>query len=192
MKLAVLRFFARRPLALPAAAGALAAAAAWAFFSAGSSPERSNAPTNSPARVDVSVSPLDQYRKVLNRPWFEKLPEKRTEVIKLYYFGGGGIGVFEDGSNYRYSIDVFELERQKDQLNIVFLQDKKTAQTKFTITSCDEQDYFDLCLDLTDPPRGPKRYYSWDDNDDEAAVLAKAPWLRDMIESAKRNAPSDR
>lgn len=192
MKLAVLRFFARRPLALPVAVGATMLAGVWAVFSAASSPDLPTAPTQSPARADGSIDPLDQYRKVLNRPWFEKLPEKRTEVIKLYYFGGGGIGVFEDGSSYRYSIDVFELERQKDQLNLVFLQDKKTAQTKFTITSCDDQDYFDLCLDLTDPPRGPKRYYSWDDHDDEAAVLAKAPWLHDMIESAKRNAPSDK
>lgn len=157
MKLRLLRFFARRPLALVAvvalgAASALGAAAA--HFAAG---EEAAAPPNP--------------RKIINRGWYDSYPQKRTDVLEFYYFGGGGYGIYEEGSSYRYAVDVFELERQDDKLTIKFLQDGKVTETRFTITRCDDIPQFDLCLDLADSPRGPKRFYSWDDDEDDAASL---------------------
>jgi hypothetical protein len=164
MKMRLLRFFARRPLALVVVGAAslvgIAVAAGTAAFG-------------------TADEPLTNPRMILNRGWYDSYPEKRTDVLKFYYFGGGGYGIYEEGSSFRYAVDVFELERQNDKLSIKFLQDGKTAETKFTITRCDDQPYFDLCLDIPDAPRGPKRYYSWAyDDEDSARIPGGAERLR--------------
>lgn len=178
MKMALLRFFARRPLTLVAlgAAGVLGVVAA--IGAAASCPcERGGAEEQgAPAEAQ------DNPRKLLGRGWFDSWPEKRRDNLRFFYFGGGGIGIYEEGSSYRYSIDVFELERQSDKVTMTFLQDQKKTETKFTITPCDEKPPFDLCLDLAESPRGPKRYYGFDDDEDYAA---KVPWAEEMLRDAK-------
>lgn len=178
MKLTLLRFFARRPLALAAlaAAGALGAAAAL-----GAATLRSTDDRGSPGAGALDGS-QDNPRKILGRGWFDTWPEKRRDNVRFFFFGGGGIGIYEEGSSYRYAVDVFELERQNDRLSITFLQDGKKTETTFKITPCDEKPPFDLCLDLADSPRGPKRYYGFDDDDDYAA---KAPWADAMLRDAE-------
>lgn len=174
MKLALLRFFARRPLTLAALAAAGVIGGAVALGAA------VLCPCGEPAAEPVTAQ--DNPRKILGRGWFDSLPEKRRDNVRFYYFGGGGIGVYEEGSSYRYTIDLFELERQNDKLFITFMQDGKKVETTFTISACDDKPEFDLCLDLASSPRGPKRYYSWDDGEDYAE---KAPRAADMIRDAQ-------
>lgn len=121
-------------------------------------------------------------RLVLNRVWFDQYPDKRTDEVQIWIFLGGGIGIHEKGSAYRATTDIFEFERQGDKLALTFLHDKKSAETKFAITACDEKPPFDLCLDLVDSPRGPRRWYGFGD---EEEMARKVPWGRAMMRSAE-------
>jgi hypothetical protein len=121
-------------------------------------------------------------RLVLNRVWFDHLPEKPTEDVQLWLFFGGGVGVHEKGSAYRATTDVFEFERRGDHLALTFLHDKKGAETKFKVTACDEKPPFDLCLDLESSPRGPKRWYGFG-NLDEAGQ--RVPWSQAVRRAAE-------
>ena len=124
-------------------------------------------------------------RLVLNRVWFDRYPDKRTDEVQIWIFLGGGIGIHEKGSAYRATTDVFEFERQGDKLALTFLHDKKSAETKFAITACDDKPPFNLCLDLVDSPRGQKRWYGFGD---EEEMARKVPWGRAMMRSAESRA----
>jgi hypothetical protein len=130
---------------------------------------------------DASKNP----RLILGRVWFDRYPEKRTDSTQVLIFLAGGIGLHESGSVYRSSFDLFEFERQGDKVSLAFLQDRKTAETRFTVTPCDERPPFDLCLDFTDSPRGPKRYYGFGDEDEMAR---KIPWGRPLLRAAEGRA----
>jgi hypothetical protein len=135
-----------------------------------------------------TVSPAaKEPRLVLSRPWFERMPKSRNDTIQIWWFGGGGIGLYEKGARYQVFLELFELERNKDSMNIVFLHDKKKEDVKFEIVSCSDQPPFDLCLDLKDPLRGKKRFYSWDD---DADMDANIPWAREWKVSAEARARS--
>src|SRR5689334_19824464 len=97
---------------------------------------------------DDGASPEDgNPRQILGRVWFDQYPEKRTDSIQIFIFLGGGIGIYETGSVWRSSFDIFDFERQGNKVNMTFLHDKKTAETKFKIAACDDKPPFDLCLD---------------------------------------------
>ncbi len=121
-------------------------------------------------------------RLVLNRVWFDQYPDKRTDEIAIWIFLAGGIGIQEKGSAYRATTDIFEFERQGDKLALTFLHDRKSAETRFTITACDDKPPFDLCLDFADSPRGPKRWYGFGDEDEMAR---RVPWGRAMLRAAE-------
>jgi hypothetical protein len=186
MKLALLRFFAQRPLTLLAlaAVGTLGAAAAVGGAALSTGDDRGAADQGR----DALDRPLDDPRKILGRGWFDSWPEKRRDNLRLFYFGGGGVGLYEEGTSYRYAVDWFDLERQGDKLTIKFLQDGVTVETKFTISRCDEKHPFDLCLDLANSPRGPKRYYGFDDDEDYAT---KMPWAAGMLRDVRQSLPRD-
>lgn len=174
MKLRLLRFFAKRPLALVAMGlasllGLLAIAGVVAIR-----------PTERP-RDDAPPDP----RAIMNRGWYDRYPRKRTDEVKFLIFFGGGFGVYEEGSAFKVAYEVFELERQKDKMWFRFLQDGKTAESKFTISRCDEKSPFDLCLDIPDTPRGPKRFYGFDYGEDFAARI---PWGPQMLRAAEAHA----
>jgi hypothetical protein len=99
------------------------------------------------------------------------------------------VGLHESGSYWRSSIDFFEFERQGDKLSMVYLQDKKTAETRVKITACEEKPPFDLCLDLTTPLGGRTRYYGFGDADDMAARI---PWSKGLLRSAAARAEGTR
>lgn len=170
MKLRLLRFFARRPLALLALGAATIVAAAAVVGIVAVQP-RDDAPPNP--------------RAIMNRGWFDRYPRKRTDEVKFLVFYGGGFGVYEEGSAFKVSYEVFELERQNDKMWFRFLQDGKTAESKFTISRCDEKSPFDLCLDIPDTPRGPKRFYGFDWGEDFAARI---PWGPQMLRAAEAHA----
>jgi hypothetical protein len=137
------------------------------------------------ALLGGSEEPAGSPRMILGRVWFDKYPEKRADEIQILIFLGGGIGLYERGSGYRAAFDIFEFERQGDRVLLTFLHDKKRAETKFTVQACDERPPFNLCLDLADSPRGPKRYYGFGDEDDMAREI---PWSRGMLRAAESRA----
>jgi hypothetical protein len=128
-------------------------------------------------------------RAVLGRVWFDRYPDKATDEIQVWIWLGGGIGIHETGSYFRMSFDAFEFERQGDKLSMVYLQDKKTAETKFTVAACDEKPPFDLCLDLTNALGGRKRYYGFGDVDDMASRI---PWSKGLLRTAEARAQGPR
>ena len=164
-------FAARRPLAALLLVAAVPVAAALLGGSA--------------ALFGGSEEPAANPRLILGRVWLDHYPEKRNEEVKLLIFLGGGIGIYETGSTWRSAFDIFDFERQGDKLSMTFLHDKKTAETRFTVTACDEKPPFDLCLDMVDSPRGPKRYYGWGDADDMARRL---PWGPAVLKAAESRA----
>jgi hypothetical protein len=114
--------------------------------------------------------------------WFDHYPEKSTDDAQIWIWFGSGLGVHEAGSFWRYAFDFFEFERQGDKISMTYLQDKKTAETRFTVTACDEKPPFDLCLDLTNALGGRTRYYGFGDLDDMAAHV---PWSRSVLQAAE-------
>jgi hypothetical protein len=141
-----------------------------------------SAPSGDPRVVPTArAAPRD----LLNRVWFDRLPERRTDDVTIGIFLGGGVGLFDTGSAYRASFELFEFERRSADLDLVFLHDKKRGTVTYKVSACDEKPPFDLCLTLEGAPRGPKRLYGFSDDDDEAA---KVPWSRDLRESARARA----
>lgn len=121
-------------------------------------------------------------RRLLDRPWFERYPESSRDELGTWVWLAGGIGAYQQGSAWRGSFDVFEFERRGNAVDMRFLQDGEEARTDFAIERCDEAPPFDLCLTLRSSPRGPRRYYSFDDGDDFAAHL---PWAADRLEEVR-------
>jgi hypothetical protein len=134
------------------------------------------------AGASTTQEPLGSPRAVLGRVWFDRYPDKATDEIQVWIWFGGGIGIHETGSYYRTSFDAFEFERQGDKLAMVYLQDKKTAETTVKVTACDEKPPFDLCLDLTSALGGRTRYYGFGDLDDMASRI---PWSRSVLRAAE-------
>jgi hypothetical protein len=134
---------------------------------------------------DAAGSP----RAVLGRVWFDRYPDKATDEIQVWIWFGGGVGIHETGSYFRTSFDVFEFERQGDKLSMVYLQDKKTAETRIKVTPCEEKAPFDLCLDLTDALGGRTRYYGFGDVDDMASRI---PWSKSVLRAAEARAQGPR
>lgn len=133
--------------------------------------------------------PLGNPRAVLGRVWFDRLPEKASDEIQAWIWLAGGIGIHETGSYWRLSTDLFEFERQGDKLSMTYLQDKKTTETRVTITACDEKPPFDLCLDLSSALGGRKRYYGFGDLDD---MTAHVPWSKGVLRAAEARAQDQR
>lgn len=141
------------------------------------------------ARGSAQPEPFGNPRAVLGRVWFDRLPEKLTDEAQVWIWFGGGIGIHETGSYWRTSMDVFEFERQGDKLSMTFLQDKKTAESRFTIASCSEKPPFDLCLDLKNALGGRTRYYGFGDADDMANRI---PWSKSLLRAAEARAEGQR
>ena len=120
--------------------------------------------------------PVAQPHLILDRLWFDRYPEQARDDVKLWLWSSSGIGVYYQGSAYRYSIDTFDFRRSGRRLDMTFLHDEARARTRFQIAECDEAP-FDLCLTLDDSPRGPRRYYSYSNGRAQAPAL---PWLSDV------------
>ncbi len=141
-------------------------------------------PATSPVPSEVTT-PHATPRDLLNRVWFDRLPERRTDDVTIGIFLGGGVGLFDTGSAYRASYEMFEFERRSADLDLVFLHDKKRGTVTYKVAACDDKPPFDVCLTLEGAPRGPKRLYGFSDDEDEAA---KVPWSRELRESARARA----
>ena len=124
-------------------------------------------------------------KQILGRVWFDHLPKSRSEDVTIAIWLGGGIGLYDKGSAWRSTIDIFEFERRKDVLDMTFLHDKKAATTKFEIKECHDKPPFDVCVTFDDAPAGPRTLYgfAYDDEMDRAV-----PWSRDILQAEKSRA----
>lgn len=112
-------------------------------------------------------------RLLLDRVWFDQYPEDERDELSIWIFLSSGVGLYQHGSQYRASYEIFELVRNGHDLEVTFLQDGEEARTRFEITRCDDVPPFDLCLTLDDPARGPRRYFAFSD---ESALAERLPW----------------
>ncbi len=179
MLLRLLRLAHRRPLAALALVATLLTLAV-ALVAAG--------------RIGSGAAPLEEDaaknpRLILGRAWFDRMPEKRTDAVDLWIFFGGGIGIHENGSRYRATFEIFEIERQGSKLEIQYLHEKKKLTTSFTVEPCHDKPHFNLCLTLKDMPGGPLKLYGFEYDDDMDAAI---PWGRSRLEAAKALASSPR
>jgi hypothetical protein len=124
-------------------------------------------------------------RLLLNRVWFDRVPESNRDDVGLWIWLAGGIGIYQQGSAYRASMDIFEFERNGRGLAMSFLHDGAAHNTEFTIEACDELPPFDLCLTLLEAPRGRNRYYSFGATEDMAEHI---PWSTRVMAAARAHA----
>ncbi|HVY46811.1 MAG TPA: hypothetical protein VHB21_13080, partial [Minicystis sp.] len=121
-------------------------------------------------------------REVLNRVWFDKYPEKRRDEVNVLLFFSSGIGLRDSGSAFRSTFDLFEFERQRDKVAVVYFQDKKRIETSFKVVRCDDDPPFNVCLELAESPGGPKRYHGFYYEDEMDSAV---PWARALRQSAE-------
>ncbi len=121
-------------------------------------------------------------KQILGRVWFDHLPKSRTEDVTVAVWLGGGIGLYDKGSAWRSTIDVFEFERRKGVLDMTFLHDKKGASTRFEIKECHDKPPFDVCVTFDDAPRGPQTLYGFAYDDEMEQAI---PWSRDIREAER-------
>lgn len=124
-------------------------------------------------------------RLLLNRIWFDRMPETNRDDVAVWIWLAGGIGIYQHGSAFRASMDIFEFERSGHSVAMSFLHDGEAASTEYTIESCDEQPPFDLCLTLLTAPRGRNRYYSFGSGDDMSEQI---PWSNRIMAAARAHA----
>lgn len=145
-------------------------------------------PLGSTCGSGVSRAPDDttdarRSRLLLDRVWFDRYPEDARDEISIWIYISSGVGLYQQGSSYRASYDIFEFVRNDRDLELTFLQDEEEASTRFEVERCDEAPPFDLCLTLESPARGPQRYYGFSD---ESALSEHLPWAADDIEEARQ------
>lgn len=129
-------------------------------------------------------------RAILGRLWFDKLPESSRDSVHLWLWLGGGVGLHESGSRYRFNLELFDFERAGSKVDMRYFQDGKRIQTGFKIERCDDLPPFDLCLALDEAPGdGPRKLYGFDyDND----LNDNIPWAMPARRAAEELARAPR
>lgn len=149
-----------------------------------------------PTVADADADDLDLSgplppRAILNRTWFDKYPEKSRDTVSMWYWMGGGYALFERGSSFRMSLEIFEFERQNDKVVVTALQDKKKTTTGFKIEACDDVEPFNVCLVLDESPRGPKKYYGFARRYDQERHAPSGTAFRKAAEARAASLPRE-
>ncbi len=186
MKLALLRFFARKPQALGCGCGAIfiaILAAVIAIIGSRCSPSGEEAPRDTASEAEPEAAP----RLLLGRVWLDKLPRRATDQVDAWIFFAGGLGVHQAGSSYRASYDVIDFERRGSTLDGRYVQDKKAFKTSFTIEKCSGHEPFDLCLTLADVGGKKLELYGFSHGDAESSV----PGVKATLAAAKARSDAE-
>jgi hypothetical protein len=104
-----------------------------------------------------------QAELVTNRLWIDHMPKNDRDTIQVFLtIDEDNVGVFQAGSGWKGSYEMFRYESHGGELRIVYPQtgDKETVKAK--ATACREAG-FDYCLELSGGTRGVQRYYSMRD-----------------------------
>ena len=125
----------------------------------------------------------------LDRVWIDSKPEKYTDYAHVMFaLGGAPIGIFQKGSAYRITAELYEYRRTGNRLTVHFPQTGVKRQVSYRVRRCEDLSPFDLCLDLSENPwGGPRRYYGLSDPDEERALLGT---VRHHLEHHLADAPS--
>ena len=129
-----------------------------------------------PPERALDLEPSADGRAVLGRVWFDRLPASARDDETLWIFLAGGLGVQLAGSGYRWTTELFDLERAKNRLELVTLQDGKTMSFTFEVKACDEKPPFNLCLRMSEPLRGNQVLYGFGSEDEAASRFG---WFRE-------------
>lgn len=186
MRLALLRYFARKPKALGCGCGAIFVAilaAIIAIIGSRCSPSSSDAPAATPAEAEPEAAP----RLLLGRIWLDKLPRRATDSVDIWVFFAGGLGVHQTGSSYRATYDVVDFERRGSVIDGQYIQDKKPFKTAFTVEKCTGHEPFDLCLTLADVAGKKVELYGFSDGEMESRV----PGLKATFAAAKARSDAE-
>lgn len=131
--------------------------------------------------VEADANP----RLLLNRVWFDRLPEKATDDVDLWIFLAGGVALHEKGSSYRASFELLEFERRGSTLDAHYLHDKKRLRTDFQVRGCDDHEPFTLCLTLDSVGGKKVELYGFGDEED---LARHAPAARGALAAARARA----
>lgn len=137
-----------------------------------------------------SVEAEKNGRAILGRAWFDRLPEKSRDSFHLWFWFGGGIGIHESGSRYRFTLDLFDFERKGSTVDMRYFHDGKRVESGFKVEKCDDLPPFDLCLTFDKAPGdGPKKLYGFDYDDD---LDQNVPWAAQARRAAEEQARAPR
>jgi hypothetical protein len=97
---------------------------------------------------------------VLDRIWIDQLPSKPKDTANVFAaVSRQPIGVFQSGSQYQGSYEVFNHKTNGDELRIVYPQTDEKETIKARAWKCNERG-MDYCLELSGTNRCVKRYRS--------------------------------
>ena len=107
---------------------------------------------------------------IYNRAWVDSKPVKYTDYVNVFLIlDFAPLGIFERASAYDIHAEIYEHNRDGSSVRVFFPQHERKAAFSYRVSECDELPPYDLCLDLSSNPwKGPKRYYSSRDPDDES------------------------
>ena len=141
--------------------------------------------TTEAGEVEADANP----RLLLNRVWFDRLPEKATDDVDLWIFLAGGVALHEKGSSYRASFELLEFERRGATLDGRHLHDKKPFRTDFQVRGCDDHEPFTLCLTLATVGGKKVELYGFGDEED---LARHAPSAKGAMAAARARAATVR
>jgi hypothetical protein len=102
---------------------------------------------------------------VVDRLWIDHMPTNGRDVVNVFMaFDSEAMGVFQKGSRWIGSYEMFHFELDGGQMRIAYPQTGKHELVKLRARSCDENQ-MDFCLEVEGATRGVKQYYSmegWD------------------------------
>ena len=105
-------------------------------------------------------SKADEGNLVVDRLWIDHMPTSARDMVNVFIaFDGEAMGIFQKGSRWSGSYEMFHFELEGGQMRIAYPQTGKHEQVKVRAHSCDEAQ-MDYCLEIEGATRGVKKYYS--------------------------------
>ncbi len=112
-------------------------------------------------KAAVAITDAKDAARILEQtPWLDRAPTDERDIVHAWIFSRGE-GVYFVGNAYKGAYEMFRYFVEEDELRIKFLDDGKSARTRFRIERFDDR-VFDYRLTLTDSPRGPEVYYGFE------------------------------
>jgi hypothetical protein len=122
-----------------------------------------------------------------DRIWIDRIPTRPKDDFHVFVAATQEpLGVFQAGSQWKGTYEVFSHEERGDELRLTFLQTGDREKAKIRAWRCSEGGMH-YCLELTGSSRGVKRYQSqrgW-----EIRGVTRPEQLRERVESLLRAQP---
>ena len=112
------------------------------------------------AGADIGPEDGLQPRTLLNRVWFDQVPNDPRASTHMWLFFGGGCGFHQAGTWDRWTTEIFTHELENERIVMNAVQDQPATTSAFRIERCNHAP-FDLCLTLDTPGGGPKTLYGF-------------------------------